>query len=65
MKQVIYHTHDGWYMTPKSNYYAYVQDARKIHRLDGVETLQDVYEMIDKFCVWYNDEPSNYEFAKY
>ena len=67
MKQVIYYnkTDGAYYMTPKSNYYDYIQDARLIHRLDGVKTLDDVYEMIDKFCKWYNDEPTNYELAKY
>ena len=65
MKQVIFKKLDGWYMTPKTNYYAYVQNARQVHKLEDVNTIEDVYEMIDKMCKWYNDDPANYEFAEY
>ena len=65
MKQVIFKGFDGYYITPKSNYYAYIQDSRKIHKLDGVNSYAEAFEMIEKFCNWYNDKPENYEIAKY
>lgn len=64
-KMVIFKKLDGWYMTNKHNYEAYIQDARKVKKIEGAETLDDVAAFIDKICRWYNDTPSNYEIARY
>lgn len=62
MKQIIYfnHTDDCWYMTSKQNYESYIQNPRNIHKLNDIKTIEDVYQMIEKMCNWYNDEPKNY-----
>ncbi len=61
MKQVIFKRSDGFYMTSKQNYCSYIQNARAIKKLDGVNTINDVYQVIETFCRFYNDEPENYE----
>ena len=54
MKQVIYWSDwdQSYYMTSRANYTAYVQDARKIHKLDGVT---DPYEFIRNMQAYYKD----------
>lgn len=63
MKQVIYwnNTAGAWYMTNKQNYMSYIQNARQIKKLHDVKTLEDVMELIDRFCELYNDDRNKYE----
>jgi hypothetical protein len=60
--QVIYWSNfDGCYrMTSKRNYDSYIQNARNIHTLRDVKTLEDVEVFINHMCELYNDTPSNY-----
>lgn len=63
MKTIIYknHTDGNYYMTDSANYSAYIQNARKINKLDGVRTLEDVASFIEKACKWWNCSPSDFE----
>ena len=63
MKQVIYwnNTAEAWYMTSRANYNSYFQDARRIHALRDVKTLDDVMELIERLCELYDDDLNNYE----
>ena len=60
MKQVIFKRNDGFYMTSKKNYDSYVWDSYKVKKLNGVNTIDDVMEFIDKACIWFDDKPENY-----
>ena len=61
MTQVIYKRFDGtWCMTDEKNYYAYVQNARAVHVLQSVETLSDVYELIERLCQLYGCEETDF-----
>lgn len=48
-------------MTNEQNYTAVIQNARAIHELQGVNTLDDVKQFIDNCCKWYNDTPDHYK----
>ena len=60
MKQVIFKRDDGYYMTSVRNYHSYIWDARKVKKLNDVKTLDEVMEFIDKACVWFDAEPSDF-----
>lgn len=62
MKQIIYknNTDGAFYMTPYSNYNAYIVDPRKIKKLAGVKTEADVYDFIINLCSLYDDKEDNY-----
>ena len=47
MKLVIYKSDGVYCVTPKTNYDSYIWDTRKIQRLDGFETADEV---IDYYC---------------
>ena len=53
MYQVIFKGHDGFYMTSKRNYNAYVQDPAKIKKLEDVNTLDDVWKFIEVAVKWF------------
>lgn len=58
---VIYNSLGKWYLTDEENYKSRIQNARKIKRLENVDSIEDAKAIIDKFCKWYNDTPNNYK----
>lgn len=64
-KMVIFKRLDGYYMTDKTNYYSYIQNARAIKKLDGVNTLDDVAAFIENACKWWSCSASDFELAEY
>lgn len=60
MKQVIYKSNDRWYITTEKNYFSYVQNARAIHEIHDVKTLQDISDFIDRWCVLYGDNHDDF-----
>lgn len=60
MKQVIYQSGGRWYITTEKNYFAYVQNARAIHEIHDVKTLQDISDFIDHWCAIYGDRRTDF-----
>lgn len=60
MKQIIYKRQDGYYMTTENNYNSYVQDCRKIKKIEGVNTREEAAEVIEMFCRLYGDRAEDY-----
>lgn len=63
MKQVIYYnkTQGCFYHTTEKNYNSYVQDSRKIHRLEHCKTVEDAYKFIENMCRLYDDKPEDFK----
>lgn len=49
MKLVIYKTCDGYAVTPRNNYYAYVQNARLVNRFPGMSE-QEIIDYMCQYC---------------
>lgn len=60
MKQVIYKELGKWYITNLKNYCERIQNAREIHELHDINTLEDVKQFIKNDCKRYNDIETNY-----
>lgn len=58
MKTVIYKDYFGKYMaTNESNYYARIQNAKRIQDLSQFESVQ---EIIDYYCKWFGAQPDEF-----
>lgn len=60
MKQVIYKTSNGYYITSEANYNARIQNAKAVKHIDGATTTEDIREFIANCCKWYGDSEGNY-----
>ena len=45
-----------WEGTPKSNYDAYIRDARKVRRFDNFDSLQSIKDCLVKWCGYDEDD---------
>lgn len=63
-KVIVWETDTHYCATTAGNYYAYIQDARKINRVDKRE-----FESFSEFCAcvcnWYKTSPENVVFPRY
>lgn len=64
MKMVIYKTLDGWAVTPRDNYYSYVQDAHKVQRFPSSEWNSE-QEIIDCLCRYTSATVNDFERPEY
>jgi len=56
-KQVIYKTLSGYAITPESNYYAYIQNARKVNNFTGANNPD---EIIEYYCKYFGSKPDEF-----
>lgn len=61
MKLVIYKVLDGYNVTSKQNYNAYIMDARKVRHLTNFKTPEDI---IDYYCKWFGSKPEDFEIMR-
>lgn len=62
MKMVIFKSGDGYAVTPKTNYYAYIQDAHKIQYFGSDWTVE---EIINYYCQYCRCVREDFEFPAY
>lgn len=64
MKMVIFKTSDGWAVTPRANYYSYVQDARKVQRFPSRQWGSE-QQVIDYLCKYTRATVNDFEHPAY